>query len=91
MHLKSFVMFSIFLSYFRNVKDLVILTAGTQVFSLMSNWFWFLLLLAPGRAVYMLWGSVISPWLNHRNESPEVDEKKKKKLDKKMKREQKFR
>lgn len=79
-----------FFSY-RNVKDLIILTAGTQVLSLISNWFWFLLLLAPARAIWMLWGSVIQPWLNQRNEQPEIDEKKQKKLDRKMKREQKFR
>lgn len=39
----------------------------------------------------MLWGSLIQPWLNQRNEEPEVDEKKQKKLERKMKREQKFR
>lgn len=77
--------------HFRNVKDLIILTSGTQVLSLISNWFWFLLLLAPARAVWMLWGSVIQPWLNQRNEQPEVDEKKQKKLERKAKREQKFR
>lgn len=73
------------------MKDLIILTSGTQVLSLISNWFWILLLLAPGRAIWMLWGSVIQPWLNQRNEEPEVDEKKQKKLERKMKREQKFR
>lgn len=73
------------------MKDLIILTSGTQVLSLISNWFWFLLLLAPARAGWMLWGSVIQPWLNQRNEQPEVDEKKQKKLERKMKREQKFR
>lgn len=79
------------LFHFRNVKDLIILTSGTQVLALFSNWFWFLLLLAPARAIWMLWGSVIQPWLNQRNEQPEVDEKKQKKLERKMKREQKFR
>ncbi|XP_055311874.1 transmembrane protein 208 [Sitodiplosis mosellana] len=74
-----------------NVKDLIILTSGTQVLSLISNWFWILLLLAPVRAIWMLWGSVIKPWLSQRNEQPEVDEKKQKKLERKMKREQKFR
>lgn len=76
---------------FRNVKDLIILTAATQVLALMSNWFWFLLLLAPFRAIWMLWGTIIQPWLNQKNEQPDVDEKKQKKLDRKMKREQKFR
>lgn len=76
----------------RHVKDLIILTAATQSFALISNWFWFLLLLAPIRAVWMLWGTVIQPWLSRKNEpTDERDEKKQKKLERKMKREQKFR
>lgn len=77
--------------FHRNIKDLVILASGTQIFSLLSNWFWFLLFLAPIRAIYMLWGSVIQPWLTQRSEQPEVDDKKQKKLERKAKREQKFR
>lgn len=73
------------------MKDLIILSASTQVLSIISNWFWFLLLLAPARAGWMLWGSIIQPWLGQRNEQPEVDEKKQKKLERKAKREQKFR
>ena len=46
-----------------NVKDMIILTAGSQAFSLLSNWLWLLLLLAPLRAFYMLWTSVIAPWI----------------------------
>lgn len=85
------ISFYCFFFFHRNVKDLVILTAGTQVLALTSNWFWFLLLLAPFRAIWMLWGAVIQPWMNQKNVAPEVDEKKQKKLDRKMKREQKFR
>lgn len=56
--------------------------------SLMSNYFWFLLILGPLRAVYMLWGSVIQPWLAQKQsqEKPQVDEKKQKKMERKMKR-----
>jgi len=76
-----------------HVKDLIILTAGTQGLALLSNWFWFFLLLAPIRAVFMLWGRIIQPWLSSRKNEPadERDEKKQKKMERKMKREQKFR
>ncbi|XP_017866360.1 PREDICTED: transmembrane protein 208 isoform X1 [Drosophila arizonae] len=72
-----------------NVKDLIILTSGTLLLALISNYFWLVLLLAPIRAIWMLWGSVIQPWLSQRNaaeEQPEVDEKKQRKLDRKMRR-----
>ena len=77
------------LSRFRHVKDLVILTTGTQVLALVSNYFWFLLLLVPIRAFHLAWGSVIKPWLQSRKEQqqePEVNEKKQRKLDRKMRR-----
>ena len=32
----------IFSCYFRHVKDLIILTSGVQVLSLISNYFWLL-------------------------------------------------
>lgn len=72
----------------RNVKDLIILTSGTMLLSMISNYFWFLLLLAPLRALYMLWGSVIKPWLAQKNEAqePEVNEKKQRKLERRMRR-----
>ncbi|XP_067630095.1 transmembrane protein 208 isoform X4 [Eurosta solidaginis] len=72
-----------------NVKDLIILTSGTLILSLLSNYFWFLLLLAPLRAIWMLWGSIIKPWLAQRNSGehePEIDEKKQRKMERKMRR-----
>lgn len=71
-----------------NVKDLIILTSGTLLLALISKYFWLVLLLAPIRAVWMLWGTVIQPWLSQRNanEEPELDEKKQRKLDRKMRR-----
>ncbi|XP_061389079.1 transmembrane protein 208 [Musca vetustissima] len=71
-----------------NVKDLIILTSGTMLLSMVSNYFWFLLLLAPLRALYMLWGSVIKPWLAQKNEAqePEINEKKQRKLERRMRR-----
>jgi len=70
-----------------HVKDLIILTSAAQLTSLISNYFWCLLLLAPARAFWMLWVSVISPWLFAEAPEPdEMDEKKRAKLDRKMRR-----
>lgn len=72
-----------------NVKDLIILTTGTQLMSLTSNWFWLLFTLAPARAIWMLWRSVLQPWLSSKSdEQPELDDKKQKKLERKMKQRQ---
>ncbi|GFT62917.1 transmembrane protein 208 [Nephila pilipes] len=67
-----------------NLKDLIILTACIQVLSVISNYFWFLWLLAPARAFYMLWVNILAPWLF--SPAPEIDEKKQKKLERKAKR-----
>ena len=67
-----------------HTKDLMLLTAGVQVLSLLSNYFWLLLILAPARAFYMLWVNILAPWIFA--EAPEVDEKKQKKMERKMKR-----
>ncbi|CAG9797051.1 unnamed protein product [Chironomus riparius] len=71
-----------------HVKDIIILTSGTQILALLSNWFWMLLLLGPVRAIYMLWGSVIKPWLSSKEDvdNPQVNEKKQKKMERRMKR-----
>jgi len=70
-----------------NVKDMIILTAGSQAFSLLSNWLWLLLLLAPLRAFYMLWTSVIAPWIfQPAEEDDEVSDKKRRKQERQMKR-----
>lgn len=97
------------------MKDLILLTAIVQSLSLISNYFWFFLLLvskallfvrqvgpitvrkllydkhgiilqAPGRAGYMLWVNILSPWIFA--EAPEVDDKKQKKMERRMKRQQ---
>jgi len=46
-----------------HVKDLIELTSAAQLSSLISNYFWCLLLLAPARGFWMLWKYMISPWL----------------------------
>jgi hypothetical protein len=73
-----------------HIKDVVILTSGTQILSIISNWFWFLLLLGPIRAFHLLWGSVIKPYFfggseNQQDNDP-VNDKKQKKMERKMKR-----
>ncbi|KFM74032.1 Transmembrane protein 208, partial [Stegodyphus mimosarum] len=46
-----------------HLKDLIILTAATQVLSLVSNYFWILWLFAPGRAFYLCWVHILAPWI----------------------------
>jgi len=67
-----------------HMKDLILLAAATQGLALLSNYFWLLLLLAPGRALYMLWVNILGPWFFA--SAPEEDEKKTKKMERKMRR-----
>lgn len=71
-----------------HLKDLIILTTLVQLLSLISNYFWFIWLFAPARAAFLLWTGFIAPYLFA--PAPEVDEvreeKKQKKLDRRMKR-----
>ena len=71
-----------------HVKDIIILTSIAQITSLLSNYFWLLLLLAPIRLLRMAWVNIISPWLfaPPPDDQEEMSEKKQKKLDRKMKR-----
>jgi len=70
-----------------HVKDAIILTAIAQILSLLSNYFWLALSFAPLRLFWMAWKSIIAPWLfAPAPEKEEIDEKKQKKLDRKMKR-----
>ena len=70
-----------------HVKDAIILTAFAQVASLITNYFWLLLFFAPIRLFWMAWKSVISPWLfAPPPEEDEMDEKKQRKMERKMKR-----
>uniref|UniRef100_A0A0K8S4R6 Transmembrane protein 208 n=2 Tax=Lygus hesperus TaxID=30085 RepID=A0A0K8S4R6_LYGHE len=72
-----------------HVKDMMILTSGSQLLSLLSNYFWLLMLLAPGRGMWFLWKNILSPYFfQAAPEQPEVDEKKQKKLERKMRRAQ---
>ncbi|CAN8024519.1 transmembrane protein 208 [Ixodes scapularis] len=68
-----------------HLKDLIILTASIQTLSLISNYVWLLWLLAPGRAVYLLWVNILGPWF-FQPAAPEVDDKKQKKMERKTRR-----
>jgi len=71
----------------KHVKDLIELTSAAQLSSLISNYFWCLLLLAPARGFWMLWENMISPWLFAPAPEPDkFDVKRKAKLDRKMRR-----
>ncbi|ESN90968.1 hypothetical protein HELRODRAFT_155421 [Helobdella robusta] len=67
-----------------HLKDLILFTGGLQLASLISNYFWLLIFVIPGRAFYLLWVNILAPWFFA--EAPEVDEKKAKKMERKMKR-----
>ncbi|XP_006615579.1 transmembrane protein 208 [Apis dorsata] len=68
-----------------HIKDLIILTSGVQVLSLISNYFWLLWLLVPLRGGWILWKQILAPWFfAPAPEQPEVSEKKQRKLEKKM-------
>ncbi|XP_053202527.1 transmembrane protein 208-like isoform X2 [Panonychus citri] len=68
-------------------KDIVILTAGVQLLSLISNYFILLWFAAPGYASYLIWVNILGPWIfAPAPEEGPVNEKKQKKLDRRMKR-----
>ncbi|KAL0279714.1 UNVERIFIED_CONTAM: hypothetical protein PYX00_001211 [Menopon gallinae] len=72
-----------------HVKDVIILTSGCQVLSLYSNYFWLLWLSVPARAGWILWKDVLAPYFFQKPTSnPEMDEKKQKKLERRMRRQQ---
>ncbi|CAD5113253.1 DgyrCDS2432 [Dimorphilus gyrociliatus] len=69
-----------------HVKDVILLTAICQGLSLISNYFWLFLLLAPIRAFYLLWVNILGPWFFAPAPEPaEEEEKKAKKQERKMK------
>lgn len=46
----------------RHLKDVILLTAMVQVLSCFSLYVWYFWLLAPGRALYLLWVNILGPW-----------------------------
>uniref|UniRef100_A0A182WVP6 Transmembrane protein 208 n=1 Tax=Anopheles quadriannulatus TaxID=34691 RepID=A0A182WVP6_ANOQN len=69
-----------------HVKDIVILTAGTQLVSMLSEFFWLLMLLLPIRAGWLLWQTVGKQFFQGDPAEEPVNEKKQKKLMRKMNR-----
>ncbi|KAK1161922.1 transmembrane protein 208-like isoform X1 [Acipenser oxyrinchus oxyrinchus] len=61
-----------------HLKDVILLTAIIQVLSSISSYFWYLWLLAPARALYLLWVNILGPWFMAEPPSApeEVNEKK---------------
>uniref|UniRef100_K7FRI9 Transmembrane protein 208 n=1 Tax=Pelodiscus sinensis TaxID=13735 RepID=K7FRI9_PELSI len=61
-----------------HLKDVILLTAIIQVLSCFSLYVWYFWLLAPGRALYLLWVNVLGPWLTADNSAAaqEPNEKK---------------
>ncbi|XP_043937365.1 transmembrane protein 208 isoform X2 [Protopterus annectens] len=61
-----------------HLKDVILLTAIVQVLSCISLYFWYFWLLAPGRAVYLLWVHFLGPWFMEQPSvaNQEVNEKK---------------
>lgn len=73
-----------------HAKDVIILCVVTEILALFWKWFWLALLLAPIRCLHLAWNTIIKPWMQAKNEQPEMDEKKQKKLERKMKRRQAY-
>ncbi|KAA8595921.1 hypothetical protein FQN60_011212 [Etheostoma spectabile] len=61
-----------------HLKDVILLTAIVQVLSTISSYFWYLWLLAPARAIHLLWVNFLGPWFMAESSSTaeEVNEKK---------------
>ena len=60
-----------------HLKDVILLTAIVQVLSCFSLYIWSFWLLAPGRALYLLWVNVLGPWFTADSgaPAPELNEK----------------
>ncbi|XP_072930559.1 transmembrane protein 208 [Epargyreus clarus] len=70
-----------------HVKDIIILSSIIHVLAVVSSYFWLLLLLLPMRAFYLVWKHILGPWFFQEvPEDTEQDEKKRKKLERKMNR-----
>uniref|UniRef100_A0A672SUJ5 Transmembrane protein 208 n=1 Tax=Sinocyclocheilus grahami TaxID=75366 RepID=A0A672SUJ5_SINGR len=63
-----------------HLKDVILLTAIVQVLSTLSSYFWYFWLLAPARALHLLWVNFLGPWFSAESQAaPEENEKNDKK------------
>ncbi|XP_050969701.1 transmembrane protein 208 [Labeo rohita] len=63
-----------------HLKDVILLTAIVQVLSTLSSYFWYFWLLAPARALHLLWVNFLGPWFSAESQAaPEDNEKNDKK------------
>ncbi|NXF88293.1 TM208 protein, partial [Eubucco bourcierii] len=62
-----------------HLKDVILLTAIVQVLSCFSLYVWYFWLLAPGRALYLLWVNILGPWMAAESPSPTVPDASEKK------------
>ncbi|XP_054748718.1 transmembrane protein 208-like [Lytechinus pictus] len=67
-----------------HIKDIILVTAIVQVLGIFSEYFWLIWFVIPGRAFYLLWVNILSPWIFA--PAPEVDEKKQKKMERRQNR-----
>ncbi|XP_012732612.2 transmembrane protein 208 [Fundulus heteroclitus] len=69
-----------------HLKDVILLTAIVQVLSTISSYFWYLWLLAPARALHLLWVNFLGPWFMAESPSApeEVTEKKQRRQERKQ-------
>ncbi|CAL8108598.1 unnamed protein product [Calicophoron daubneyi] len=69
-----------------HAKDTIIACSSIMMLTLLHRYFWFLLLMIPFRLMYLLWVHILSPWIFDPNQEPQVNEKKQKKMERKMRR-----
>jgi len=71
-------------------KDLIILTSATQLLSLLSSYLYLVLLFVPGRLALMFWTNILAPWIFEPapEEEDGMTDKKRAKMERKMKRQQ---
>nr|CAG4651471.1 EOG090X0IGL [Simocephalus serrulatus]SVE94610.1 EOG090X0IGL [Simocephalus serrulatus] len=74
-----------------HVKDAIILISATEVLASFSKYFWLILLVIPCRLFHMLWKNILSPWFFQKSPTAEQDaqdDKKQRKLERRIKRQQ---
>lgn len=70
-----------------HIKDIIILGALTQIATIFSGYFWCLLLLVPVRAFWLAWVNFLKGWFFQEVPEPtNQEDKKKKKIERRMKR-----